>query len=138
VRLSAAPHFSDQTTRVYRHARVGRRRSAFSIPSRGREEAVSRQCAAAAEQVNLKRIPRSREEPEITMAEEAAGEAKSESKDKNRDEIALELMKFIAVTTGYGKGGSGAGFGGKTARTPEEYADSLLQLFERCRAVVGK
>jgi hypothetical protein len=58
---------------------------------------------------------------------------------KNRDEIALELMKFIAVTTGYGKGSSAAaGFSGKPSRTAEEYADSLLQLFERCRAVVAK
>ncbi|MGH7486337.1 MAG: hypothetical protein ACREMY_12180 [bacterium] len=79
-----------------------------------------------------------REEPEITMAEDATSEAKSQTKEKNKDEIALELMKFIAVTTGYGKGGSGAGFGGKTARSPEEYADSLLQLFERCRTVVGE
>lgn len=53
-----------------------------------------------------------------------------------RDEVALELMKFIAVTTGYGKGGATAGFGGKTTRTAEEYADSLLQLFGRCREVV--
>ncbi|MEO7142945.1 MAG: hypothetical protein ABI165_05515 [Bryobacteraceae bacterium] len=57
---------------------------------------------------------------------------------KSKDEIALDLMKFIAVTTGYGKGGAGAGFAGKSARTPEEYADTLLQLFERCRTVVGK
>ncbi|MFN3323040.1 MAG: hypothetical protein ACK5AZ_06060 [Bryobacteraceae bacterium] len=58
---------------------------------------------------------------------------------RSKDEIALELMKFIAVTTGYGKGTSPAGFGGKTgARSPEEYADALLQLFERCRTVVGK
>ena len=56
----------------------------------------------------------------------------------NKDEVALELMKFIAVTTGYGKGGSAAGFGGKTTRTPEEYADSLLELYERCRTVVRK
>ena len=28
----------------------------------------------------------------------------------NPDEIALELMKFIAVTTGYGKGTPTAGF----------------------------
>jgi hypothetical protein len=70
------------------------------------------------------------------MAEESKPEAKEEA--KNKDEIALELMKFIAVTTGYGKGGAGAGFGSKTARTAEEYADSLLQLFERCRGVVGK
>jgi len=57
---------------------------------------------------------------------------------RNADEIALEMMKFIAVTTGYGKGGSAAGFAGKGAKTPEEYAESLLQLFERCRTVVEK
>src|SRR5581483_1731898 len=54
------------------------------------------------------------------------------------DEIALDLMKFIAVTTGYGKSsGSSAGFSGKpTAHSAEEYADALLQLFERCRGVI--
>ena len=56
------------------------------------------------------------------------------------DEIALDLMKFVAVTTGYGRsGGSSAGFSGKpTARSPEEYAEALLQLFERCREAVKK
>jgi len=57
---------------------------------------------------------------------------------KSNNEVALELMKFIAVTTGYGKGVGTAGFTGKTSKTPEEYADALLQLFERCRTVVGK
>jgi hypothetical protein len=59
---------------------------------------------------------------------------------RNPDEVALDLMKFIAVTTGYGRsGGSSAGFSGKpTARSSEEYAESLLQLFERCRDVVKK
>lgn len=56
---------------------------------------------------------------------------------RSRDEVALEMMKFIAVTTGYGKGGSAAGFAGKGAKTPEEYADALLQLFQRCRSVLG-
>ena len=55
-----------------------------------------------------------------------------------QDEVALELMKFIAVTTGYGKGTPTAGFGGKGPRTSEEYAESLLELFERCRAAVRK
>ena len=57
---------------------------------------------------------------------------------RSKDEIALELMKFVATTTGYGKGTStGAGFSaGKAGRTPEEQADSLLQLFQRCREVV--
>lgn len=56
----------------------------------------------------------------------------------SRDQVALELMKFVTVTTGYGKGGPAAGFGGGKSRTPEEYADALLDLFERCRAVVHK
>jgi hypothetical protein len=56
----------------------------------------------------------------------------------NQDEVALELMKFIAVSTGYGKGSGSAGFGGKPTRSNEEYADSLLELFERCRTVVRK
>lgn len=56
---------------------------------------------------------------------------------KGKDEIALELMKFIAVTTGYGKGGASAGFAGKPAKSAEEYAEALLQLFERCRELVG-
>jgi hypothetical protein len=56
----------------------------------------------------------------------------------NPDEVALELMKFIAVTTGYGRGNSTAGFGSKGPRSAEEYADSLLELFERCRSVVRK
>ena len=69
------------------------------------------------------------------MAEEAS---KAPDQPKNRDEVALEMMKFIAVTTGYGKGTGTAGFTGKATRTPEEYAEALLQLFERCRDVVGK
>lgn len=57
---------------------------------------------------------------------------------RTKDEVALELMKFIAVTTGYGKGSSAPGFSGKPARSAEEYAESLLQLFERCRVAIGK
>jgi hypothetical protein len=69
------------------------------------------------------------------MADEAQSTA---APARSRDEIALELMKFVAVTTGYGRGSGGAGFAGKSTKTPEEYADALLQLFERCRAVVRK
>jgi hypothetical protein len=56
----------------------------------------------------------------------------------NKDEVALELMRFISVTTGLGKASSTAGFGGKTPKSPEEHVDALIQLFERCRAVVAK
>jgi hypothetical protein len=54
------------------------------------------------------------------------------------DEIALELMKFVAVTTGYGRGTPTTGFGGKGSRSTEEYTDSLLELYERCRAILRK
>ena len=72
------------------------------------------------------------------MADEKAPDTKPGEKN-NRDEVALELMKFIAVSTGYGKGAPAAGFAGKSAaRSPEEYAESLLELFQRCRQAVGK
>ncbi|MBZ5581325.1 MAG: hypothetical protein LAQ30_03820 [Acidobacteriia bacterium] len=59
---------------------------------------------------------------------------------RSKDEVALELMKFIAVATGYGRSPqSGTGFSGKPAtRSAEEHADALLELFERCRQVVNK
>jgi hypothetical protein len=56
----------------------------------------------------------------------------------SKEEVALELMKFIAGTTGYGKASGGAGFGGKAPKTPDEQVDALLQLYERCRSVVAK
>jgi len=72
------------------------------------------------------------------MADEKAPESKAGEKN-NRDEVALELMKFISVSTGYGKGTPAAGFSGKSsARTPEEYAESLLELFQRCRQAVAQ
>lgn len=65
----------------------------------------------------------------------AGGDAKAKT---SSDEIALELMKFIAVTTGYGKGPTGAGFGKSGGKSSEEYADALLELFDRCRTAVAK
>ncbi len=56
----------------------------------------------------------------------------------SKEEVALELMRFIAVTTGYGKTSAGAGFAGKAPKTTEEQVDALLQLYERCRDVVGR
>jgi hypothetical protein len=78
---------------------------------------------------------------EKSTNESKPGESEQGAKDaaKGRDEVALELMKFIAVTTGYGKGNTtAAGFSGKASKTSEEYADALLQLFEKCRQVVAK
>lgn len=74
------------------------------------------------------------------MADEStANPAPEQGKDSGRskDEVALELMKFIAVTTGYGKGSSAAaGFQGKPAKSSEEYAEALIQLFQRCRSIL--
>jgi hypothetical protein len=57
----------------------------------------------------------------------------------NKDEVALELMRFISVTAGVGRSSSSAGFSGKAAnKSPDEQVDALIQLFERCRAVVEK
>lgn len=56
---------------------------------------------------------------------------------ESKDQIALELMKFVAMQSGYGKSvGQSAGFGAKGANSPEQYADSLLELFQRCRKIV--
>jgi hypothetical protein len=76
--------------------------------------------------------------PEDTT-EAQSKDAEKKDPEKGRDEVALELMKFIAVTTGYGKGSSAAaGFQGKPSKSAEEYTDALLQLFEKCRSVVAK
>jgi hypothetical protein len=57
---------------------------------------------------------------------------------RSKEEVALELMKFIAVSTGYGKSAGSAGFSAKpVARSAEEHAEALIDLFERCRKVVG-
>ena len=57
---------------------------------------------------------------------------------RSKDEVALEMMKFIAATTGYGKSTGSAGFSGKPqARSAEEQADALIELFERCRKVMN-
>ncbi len=49
------------------------------------------------------------------------------------EEIALEMMKFIATTTGYGRTGTpGAGFQGGTVSRAEDYAKHLIDLYGQC------
>lgn len=59
-----------------------------------------------------------------------------------RDEdVALDLMKFIAMTTNYGKAASATpGFQGASAKPGhEDPADQLLALYSRClETVKGK
>ncbi|HEY6971673.1 MAG TPA: hypothetical protein VJA94_20855 [Candidatus Angelobacter sp.] len=58
---------------------------------------------------------------------------------RRNEEIALDMMKFIASTTGYGKIGSpGAGFQGGTVHKAEDYATHLLELYTRCLNTVNE
>jgi hypothetical protein len=59
---------------------------------------------------------------------------------RRNEDIALDLMRFIAMTTGYGRTSStGAGFqGAGSAAKPEEYASHLLELYGKCLQAVGK
>ena len=60
---------------------------------------------------------------------------------RRNEDIALDLMKFVAMTTGYGRTTStGVGFQGTgSASKPEEYAEKLLELYGRCLgAISGK
>jgi hypothetical protein len=60
---------------------------------------------------------------------------------RRNEDIALDLMKFVAMTTGYGRtSGMGVGFQGSGAvAKPEDYAAQLLELYGRClKSVDGK
>src|ERR1700731_4412981 len=58
---------------------------------------------------------------------------------RRNEDIALDLMKFIAMTTGYGRTtSSGVGFQGTgSAAKPEDYAAHLLELYGKCLGAVG-
>jgi hypothetical protein len=56
---------------------------------------------------------------------------------RRNEDIALDLMKFVAMTTGYGKTpAGGVGFQGGAASKPEDYAGHLLELYGKCLAAV--
>ncbi len=61
---------------------------------------------------------------------------------RRNEDIALDMMKFIALTTGYGKTAASGGPGFQSAATApraDEYANNLLELYARCLdAVNGK
>src|SRR5262249_40349910 len=57
---------------------------------------------------------------------------------RRNEDIALDLMRFIAATTGYGKTGvPGAGFQGSADSKAEDYAAHLLELYTRCLNTVN-
>jgi hypothetical protein len=59
---------------------------------------------------------------------------------RRNEDIALDLMKFIAATTGFGKtSGQGPGFQGGSDSKSDDYAGHLLELYTRClNTVSGK
>jgi hypothetical protein len=59
---------------------------------------------------------------------------------RRNEDIALDLLKFLATTTGVGRPATGStGFSGASAPKPEEHVSQLLELYTRClHAVEGK
>jgi hypothetical protein len=59
---------------------------------------------------------------------------------RRNEDIALDLLKFVAGTTGVGRSAiPSAGFSGSAAAKPEEHVGQLLALYSRClKAVQGK
>jgi hypothetical protein len=73
------------------------------------------------------------------IMEEAEGKPGAGGGRRDED-IALDLMKFVALTTGYGRTAStGVGFqGAGSAAKPEDYAERLLELYGKCLNAVAK
>jgi len=59
---------------------------------------------------------------------------------RRNEDIALDLLKFVAASAGVGKNATGAaGFSGSPAPKTEEQVDQLLSLYSRClKAVEGQ
>jgi hypothetical protein len=60
---------------------------------------------------------------------------------RRNEDIALDLLKFVAATAGVGKAAvaSTTGFSGASAPKTEEQVAQLLELYGRClKAVQGK
>lgn len=68
---------------------------------------------------------------------EEAQQAPASPGTRRDQDIALDMMKFIAVTTGYGKtGASSAGFKSTADDKADDYARHLLELYGQCLAAV--
>lgn len=59
---------------------------------------------------------------------------------RRNEDIALDLLKFVAGTTGVGRPAAGStGFSGAAGAKPEDHVNQLLELYGRClKAVEGK
>ncbi|HMC31258.1 MAG TPA: hypothetical protein VKL99_10530 [Candidatus Angelobacter sp.] len=56
---------------------------------------------------------------------------------RRNEDIALDMMKFIAATTNYGKTAAVTGFHGGAENKSEDYAKHLLELYTRCLDTVN-
>ena len=59
---------------------------------------------------------------------------------RRNEDIALDLLKFVAGTAGVGRPVAGStGFSGAPGSKPEDQVNQLLELYARClKAVEGK
>ena len=56
---------------------------------------------------------------------------------RRTEDIALDLLKFIATSTNVGRSATGStGFGAPGAAKPEDQVSQLLELYGRCRKAV--
>ena len=56
---------------------------------------------------------------------------------RRTEDIALDLLKFVASQANVGSKGAGStGFGVVSAAKPEDQVTSLLELYARCRQAV--
>lgn len=56
---------------------------------------------------------------------------------RRNEDIALDMMKFIAATTNYGRTAASAGFHAGAENKSEDYAKHLLELYTRCLETVN-
>ena len=64
-------------------------------------------------------------------------ESSNNSAPRRSEDIALDLLKFVASHTNLGnKGASATGFGPPSASKPEDQVTQLFELYTRCRAAV--
>jgi hypothetical protein len=105
--------------------------------TRGRQQSSAIIVLTGSSTLMEEEIPSIRIPTEAYMEEAPASGAAA----RRNEDIALDLMKFVAMTTGYGRTtASGVGFqGAGAASKPEEYTSHLLELYGRClQAVQGK
>jgi hypothetical protein len=59
---------------------------------------------------------------------------------RSKEDIALDLLKFVAATAGVGKPAApSTGFSGSPSVKPEDQVNQLLTLYGRClKAIEGK